>query len=55
MQEELLRMEQVFYRYPGEKTDALRNCSLTIRQKEKLPCWAETGLENPRCSFWPTV
>lgn len=43
MQEELLRMEQVFYRYPGEKTDALRNCSLTIRQKEKIAVLGGNG------------
>lgn len=43
MQEELLRMEQVSYRYPGEKTDALRNCSLTIRQKEKIAVLGGNG------------
>lgn len=43
MQEELLRMEQVFYRYPGEKKDALRNCSLTIRQKEKIAVLGGNG------------
>lgn len=43
MQEEIFRMEQVFYRYPGEKGYALCNCSLIVRQKEKIAVLGGNG------------
>ncbi len=43
MQEEILRMEQVSYRYPGEKTYALCDFSLTIGQKEKIAVLGGNG------------
>lgn len=43
MQEEILRMERVSYRYPGEKTYALQNCSLTVCEKEKIAVLGGNG------------
>lgn len=43
MEKELLRLDQVSYRYPGEEADALRDCSLSIREGEKIAVLGGNG------------
>lgn len=43
MEQEILRLEGVSYRYPGEESDALRDCSLAIRAREKIAVLGGNG------------